>query len=318
MSAVLSALATMAVIAFAGWVLATFRVLGEGAQQVLARLVFALATPSLLITTIGEADLALLLTRTAATTWVSTLTVATAAVVIFGVLLRRGRGQTTVASLAASYVNAGNIGIPVAIYVLADALAVVPTMLMQLLVLAPVAYAVLDTAGASRRELLLRPLRSPLTIGALIGLTLAVVPWTPPDAVLQPLRLVGTTAAPLALLTLGMSFAPKRRGQTPGTDPAAPPDAREAGSRGHWVDVSIVATLRAVVHPALTFAVANALGVDEEHMLGVVLMAALPTAQNVLVYALQFDRGLRIARDAQVITTALSVPLLVGVVALLH
>ncbi|QOR70088.1 AEC family transporter [Ruania alkalisoli] len=315
MSAVLSALATMAVIAFAGWVLATFRVLGEGAQQVLARLVFALATPSLLITTIGEADLALLLTRTAATTWVSTLTVATAAVVIFGVLLRRGRGQTTVASLAASYVNAGNIGIPVAIYVLADALAVVPTMLMQLLVLAPVAYAVLDTAGASRRELLLRPLRSPLTIGALIGLTLAVVPWTPPDAVLQPLRLVGTTAAPLALLTLGMSFAPKRRGETPSSEPATSADARPPG---HWVDVSIVAALRAVVHPALTFAVAHGLGVDEEHMLGVVLMAALPTAQNVLVYALQFDRGLRIARDAQVITTALSVPLLVGVVALLH
>ncbi|SED56101.1 AEC family transporter [Ruania alba] len=312
MSAVLSALATMAVIAFAGWVLATFRVLGEGAQQVLARLVFALATPSLLITTIGEADLALLLTRTAATTWLSTLTVAAAAVVIFGVLLRRGRGQATVASLAASYVNAGNIGIPVAIYVLADALAVVPTMLMQLLVLAPVAYAVLDTAGASRRELLLRPLRSPLTIGALIGLALAVVPWTPPDAVLQPLRLVGTTAAPLALLTLGMSFAPTRRTEAPSTGPA---DLRP---RGHWVDVTIVATLRAVVHPALTFAVAHGLGVDEEHMLGVVLMAALPTAQNVLVYALQFNWGLRIARDAQVITTALSIPLLVGVVALLH
>ncbi|UFU05851.1 AEC family transporter [Ruania halotolerans] len=314
MTAVLTALGTMAVIAFAGWVLATFRVLGPGAQQVLARLVFALATPSLLITTIGEANLSLLLTRTAATTVISTLVVATTAAAIFGGLLRRGRGQATVATLAASYVNAGNIGIPVAIYVLTDALAVVPTMLMQLLVLAPTAYAVLDTAGAGRRELVLRPLRSPLTIGALIGLALAIVPWTPPDAVLQPLRLVGSTAAPLALLTLGMSFAPLRRSDAPSTASASKP----APPPGHWLDVAIVATLRGAVHPALTFAVAHALGVAEEDMLAVVLMAALPTAQNVLVYALQFDRGLRIARDSQVITTAVSIPLLVGVVALLH
>ncbi|UFU02528.1 AEC family transporter [Ruania suaedae] len=313
MSAVLSALATMAVIAFAGWVLATFRVLGPGAQQVLARLVFALATPSLLITTIGEANLSLLLTRTAATTVVSTMTVATLAAVLFGAVLRRGRGQATVATLAASYVNAGNIGIPVAIYVLSDALAVVPTMLMQLLVLAPVAYAVLDTAGARRRELVLRPLRSPLTVGALIGLTLAIVPWTPPDVVLEPLRLVGSIAAPLALLTLGMSFAPVRRGDTPTASSTPPPGP----APGHWLDVGIVAVLRGLIHPALTLGVALALGVGGPALLAVVLMAALPTAQNVLVYALQFDRGLRIARDSQVITTAVSIPLLVGVVALL-
>src|SRR5699024_2647043 len=131
-TAVLTALGTMVLIAVAGWVLATLRLLPEQAPQVLARVVFTIATPSLLITTIGDADLDLLLTPAAATTWVSTLLVATIAVVIFAGPLRTDRGPATVGVLSASYITAGILGIPVAVYVLGDALAVVPTMLLQL------------------------------------------------------------------------------------------------------------------------------------------------------------------------------------------
>ena len=56
----------------------------------------------------------------------------------------------TIGTLASSYVNAGNLGLPLAVYLLDDAVAVVPTLLFQLLVLAPVAFAVLD-ARADRR-----------------------------------------------------------------------------------------------------------------------------------------------------------------------
>ncbi|HLR28251.1 MAG TPA: AEC family transporter, partial [Ruania sp.] len=147
MTAVLTALGTMVLIAVAGWVLAALHVLSPQAPQVLARVVFTLSTPSLLITTIGDADLSLLLTPAAATTWVTTLLVAAIAVVIFAGPLRSDRGTATVGVLSASYINAGNLGIPVAVYVLGDALAVVPTMLLQLLVLAPVSFAVADARG---------------------------------------------------------------------------------------------------------------------------------------------------------------------------
>ena len=39
-------------------------------------------------------------------------------------------------------------------------------------------------------------------------------------------------------------------------------------------------------------------------------MAALPTAQNVLVYATQYGRGQVLARDAGMVTTTLAVPVL--------
>lgn len=310
MTAVLTALGTMTLIAFAGWLLATARVLGPEAPKVLAKVVFTLSTPSLLITTIGSADLDLLLTTSALTTWVSTLLVAGVAVLVFAALLRADRPTTTIGALSSSYLNAGNLGIPVAVYVLGDALAVVPTMLLQLLLLAPVAFAVGDVRpGRRRRDAVIRALRSPLTIGALLGLALALVQWRPPAVLWEPLHALGATAAPLALLTLGMSMV--RSAPAPGA-------ARQPLDRRHWAGVLVATGFRTLIHPALTYLVADLVGVPHEARFAVVLMAALPTAQNVLVYAMQFDAGQRLARDAQVITTFASLPLMVAVVALLH
>lgn len=308
MSAVLTALGTMVLIAVAGWVLATLRLLPEQAPQVLARVVFVLSTPSLLITTIGDADLGLLLTPTAATTWVATLSVAAIAVVIYATVLRSDRGTATVGVLSSSYINAGNLGIPVAVYVLGGALAVVPTMLLQLLVMAPVAFAVAD-ARARGLAAVKRAVGSPLTIGALLGLLLALTGWQMPGVIDQPLRALAATAPPLALLTLGMSMS--RSAPPPGQQP-------ERATGRHWASVAVITVLRTTVHPALTYLVAALIGVPAEARFAVVLMASLPTAQNVLVYAMQFRAGERLARDAQVITTFASLPVMVIVVALLH
>jgi hypothetical protein len=46
-------------------------------------------------------------------------------------------------------------------------------------------------------------------------------------------------------------------------------------------------------------------------------MAALPTAQNVLVYALQYGRGQAVARDAGLVTTLLALPVMLVIAAVL-
>jgi len=46
-------------------------------------------------------------------------------------------------------------------------------------------------------------------------------------------------------------------------------------------------------------------------------MAALPTAQNVLVYALQYGRGQALARDAGLATTLLTIPVMLVIAATL-
>jgi predicted permease len=151
MTAVITALGTMAVIIGAGWLLGHRGTLGPGGLPVLARACFAVATPCLLFGTVAHADLQLLLSRSALVSALSTTTVALVAVVVLAFLWRRAAPDVVVGTLAASYVNAGNLGLPLAVYLLGDAVAVVPPLLFQLLIIAPIAFTVLDAHLSTAR-----------------------------------------------------------------------------------------------------------------------------------------------------------------------
>jgi malonate transporter and related proteins len=305
MLAVVTALGTMGAIVLAGWLLSSRGTLGAGARPVLSRACFAVATPCMLLVTVAHADLHLLLSRSALVAAGSTSMVALTALVTLKFLWRRPAPDVVIGTLACSYVNAGNLGLPLAVYLLGDAVAVVPPLLFQLLVLAPIAFTVLDThSGASRPGLggvAARTLRNPIIVGSLTGLILAGLPWKLPGALLGPFTMIGAAAAPLALLTFGMSIA------------GAHPDGQRTRPR----ELVLVAVLRGFVSPALALLLGHALGLGGHALLAVVAMAALPTAQNVLVYATQYERGQALARDAGLVTTALAVPALLVIAATL-
>jgi malonate transporter len=82
-------------------------------------------------------------------------------------------------------------------------------------------------------------------------------------------------------------------------------------------ELVLVVVLRTVVSPSLALLLGHVLGLDRGALLAVVAMAALPTAQNVLVYATQYGRGQALARDAGVMTTTLAVPALLVIAAML-
>lgn len=306
MGAVLTALGTMAAIVAAGWLLGRRGTLGDHAPRVLARAVFSVATPSLLFVTVAHADLHLLVSRSALVTAISTAAVAVAAVTVLRVGWHRPVNEVVIGTLASSYVNAGNLGLPLAVYLLGSAVAVVPPLLFQLLVLAPIAFTVLDRQVQSQRTgrafaVALRTLSNPVIVAALTGVVLAALPWHLPTVVFEPFRLVGAAAAPLALLTFGLSLSV----------------ARTTGESGPRRDLVLVVMLRSVIHPALAFAVGSALGLTGRTLLAVVAMSALPTAQNVLIYAIQYRHGQGLARDAGLATTMLAVPVLLVITAAL-
>jgi malonate transporter len=305
MAAVITALGTMAVIIGAGWLLGHRGTLGAGGLPVLARICFAVATPCLLFVTVAHANLHLLLSRAALIAAVCATAVALVAVVMLALVWRRAAPDVVVGALAASYVNAGNLGLPLAVYLLGDAVAVVPPLLFQLLVIAPIAFTVLDAhliaARPGLRGTAARTFNNPIIVASLSGLLLAGIPWKLPDVIFGPFALIGAAAAPLALLTFGMSIAVPRA----------------AGEATRPRELVLVAVLRSVVSPSIALLLGHALGLEDGALLAVVAMAALPTAQNVLVYATQYGRGQALARDAGMLTTALAVPALLVIAAML-
>jgi predicted permease len=83
-------------------------------------------------------------------------------------------------------------------------------------------------------------------------------------------------------------------------------------------DVLLASTLKLVAMPILAWLLGwFAFGLSGEHLFAVVVLAALPTAQNVFNYAQRYSRGEIIARDTGLITTVASIPVLILVAALL-
>ena len=149
MGEVLGGLGVFGVVIAVGWVLGRTGAVPVGSDRVLTRIAFWAATPALLATTLGRADLGAVASgRTAAVVCTELVAVAGAAL-LQRLVLRRPAADAVIGALACSYVNAANLGIPVALLVLGDTTPVAAVLLLQLLVITPVSFALLDwvTAG---------------------------------------------------------------------------------------------------------------------------------------------------------------------------
>ena len=306
MSGVLVGFAIIAVVIATGYGVGRSGLLGPQAQSVLSRLAFFVLMPCLLFHTIATADVRTLFSPMLAVSALTALTVAAVTALLFALVLRRPVTTTTVGALAASYSNANNIGLPVAVYVLGQATAVVPVIMLQLVVMAPIALTVLDAATASGggwRRRVLGPLSNPLIIASLLGLVCSVAGVTLPAPVLAPFTLVGAAAVPVVLLGFGMSL----HGAAPLRDPAI------------RADVVLASAMKLVAMPVVAFVLARfVFGLDAHQVFVLTTLGGLPAAQNVFNYAQRYGAAVPVARDVVLLTTVGAVPVLVAVAALLH
>ncbi|RRD46946.1 AEC family transporter [Tessaracoccus sp. OH4464_COT-324] len=289
-----------------GWLLAKLGIVDARQRVPLNQVAFFAASPALLFTILARADVALLFS--------GSLVAHLLAVTIVGIPLAaalwwwgtRDVGKLLIASHAGVYTNSNNIGLPVAVYVIGDGQYVAPLLLLQLLVMSPLLLAGLDMAAEGRvslRKVLAQPVRNPIVFGSALGVVVAVLGWELPRVVLAPLELLGGAAVPLMLLAFGMSLH--------GARPLA-----EAESRM----VVVAATMaKSVVLPVVAWLAATyVVQLPPDMVFAAVVVAALPTAQNMYQYALRYATAELVARDAVLLTTALSLPTLLVVALLLH
>ena len=144
MQGVLAGFATIGVIIGLGFLLAQLRILDATALGVLTRVAFYVASPALMITVLGGTDAHGLLSANLIASLGSVVVAATIAVLVVRLLWRREAGDAVIATFCSAYVNAGNLGLPIAAYALGDAALIAPMLLAQLLVLQPSGLAVLD------------------------------------------------------------------------------------------------------------------------------------------------------------------------------
>lgn len=299
----LTGFSTILVVIAAGIALAHAGVLDARSQRTLGEIAFFVASPALMVVTISEVEVAGAGANLAASA-VSLAVAFTAYAVLARRLWRHDVAATVIGALASSYVNAGNLGIAIAAYVVGDVTVVVPTLLVQMLVVQPVALVVLDRQtgrGQGALSVVRRVTTNPLTLAALLGVVLATTGWRLPEVVDQPVRLIAGAAIPLMLLSYGAALR------------LSPRPGRAGANR----EVATIAVLKLLVMPLTAWVVGVALGLDGPVLLGVVLTAALPTAQNIFLHATRYDTGTHVAREGILLTTLCSLPVALLVAVLL-
>lgn len=293
---VLQGFGVIAAVIVAGFLVAKAKILPDHTQEVLGKLSFYVFTPALLLTVLANADWTALFSQLLPVLFVASVVMIALAALIWGVFLRRGVQTTTMVALGAGYVNANNIGIPVAAYILGDPALSAPIILFQVVLIAPIVLVILDISTGSKTmsplRLLTRPLRNPIIIASVLGAFLSWRDIDLPPIVLEPFSVLGQAAVPVLLVLLGWSMA--------GHNPLAP--------SLHRRDVVAITILKLAVMPVVAWALGVWwIGLEGKALFAVVVLAALPTAQNVFTYAVRYGSNISLARDSVMVTTIASV-----------
>ncbi|MEX5297394.1 AEC family transporter [Kocuria sp. CPCC 205292] len=325
MTGVLLGFGVVAVLAATGF--ATAALLPGQAGTIRAGLtpvVYHLTNPALMLVLVAGTDLGAVL---GVYTPIALATAAVAGgsyILLSGLLLRRGAARTAVGAMASSYVNAGNIGLPIALYAVGSAAPVVSVLLAQLLVIAPLYLVVFSVAtrpahragpgaatatvapgreSTSTARTILRSVANPVTVGTALGAVLSATGLELPEVLWTPLEMLGESSIPLLLLLFGMSL----HGQRPFEQRALVPDVLGG------------TLIKLTVMPAAAWAIGwFGFGLTGTELLGVVVMAALPTAQNVFLFSAQFRMPANAARDIIFLSSMLSFPAVLLISLLLH
>jgi len=222
-----------------------------------------------------------------------------------GMAIRRGNiAESTIAGLAGGYGNIGYMGPGLALATL-GAEAAVPVALifcfdtLLLFTLVPFLMALAKpqqvSIGATAIEVIKRIVTHPLMIATAAGVASAAIQFQPPVALDRLLQFLHNAAAPCALFTLGVTVALRPLKKMP------------------W-EVPLLTVVKLIIHPLLIFLLLSLFGPFEQSWVDTaLLMAALPPALNVFVFARQYDSWVEQASSAVLVGTLVSVVTLTSV-----
>jgi len=224
---------------------------------------------------------------------------------VIGLWIRSGRiDEATIAGLAGGYGNIGYMGpglalatigppaaVPIALIFCFDTLLLFSLVPFLMALSVPGSMSVWQTA----REVIKQIVLHPLVIATAVGVLSAAIEFQPPIALETLLQFLQNAAAPCALFTLGVTVALRPMQRVP------------------W-EVPITTVIKLIVHPLILFVLLSLFGVPNEVWSNTaLLMAALPPALNVFVFARQYDTWVEQASSAVLFGTLVSVATLTAV-----
>lgn len=306
MSGVLVAFATIGVSILAGYIATRIKLVSLEQGKLLNRLSFYIFSPALLFAVLAKTSVETIFSPVLLVLTISAAAIAAMFVLASRLFFKRTLAETTIGATASIFVNSNNIGLPVSLFVLGDMTYFAPVVVLQLVLFTPLVLGLLEVAKRSHASVgraLLKAMLNPLIVGSLLGISFAVFRIPVPAIIFEPVSMMGGAAVPLLLFAYGVSL----RGQ------------RIFHSDGDRVFSITSILLKMVWMPVLAYLLsAFVFHLSAHEVFAAVILAALPTAQNMFSYASVYDAKIYAIRDIIFTTTVASLPIMLIITALLR
>ena len=216
-----------------------------------------------------------------------------------GMVIRKGNiGESAIAGLAGGYGNIGYMGPGLALATLGQQAAVPVALIfcfdnIILFTMVPFLMALRGkqpmSVGAVAWEVVKRVAGHPLIIASALGVLAAAIHLKLPTGIDRLMQFLQNAAAPCALFTLGVTVALRPLQKMP------------------W-EIPLTTTVKLLLHPIIVFLLLSLFGPFQQYWIDTaVLMAALPPALNVFIFARQYDVWVEQASSAVMVGTLASV-----------
>lgn len=200
-----------------------------------------------------------------------------------------------VMAMATVYANVGNYGIPLVQLAFPPEFILhqsVITALMTMLMVTVGAWLLAPkNAGQSFVSRIGMAFETPVIPAVILGLTLRALDIRLPQAIGTPIELLGATFPPLALFAMGAQLASRTSGEDVATRPGA---------------LVLILVLKLAFAPALTWALALALGMPDDLTDLLVVAAATPIGILLALFCAEYGREPKFINSAILISTVLS------------
>ncbi|MFB7719029.1 AEC family transporter [Nocardia sp. NPDC056100] len=305
MSSLIVTIGKLAPVAFlfaAGALFARRGIIAGEVSKAFSEFAFRLAIPAYLLGSLYVADLRRVFNVPALTAYTCTAIIAAAAVAVIARIRGRTTREIALRIMAACQVNTAYIAIPVFGLLFGDVSPIFPVILLQVCVLTTIVIAIMESASrdsgdqgrTSVRQGIRAALTTPLVLSCWVGIAANLANVPAPQWLLDCLSMAGAAAAPVALFALGLHLG------------ASGLRLRAADPDEYWL-----IACKCVGFPLLAFALAH-FGFHLSHpWLGyVVLIAAMPSPQNLFIFAQTYDTDIDLAASIVVKSTIVTLILL--------
>jgi malate permease and related proteins len=223
---------------------------------------------------------------------------------IAGKMTQRPHTKTSAFVLAGAFMNSGNYGVPVILFAFGETafqyaviMMVIQSLLMNTVGLYYAAKG--SSKGATLKESLVKILKMPVMYGSIAGLLFQVGTISVPDFIYNGVDLIASATIPTIMLVLGMQLASISKQNVA------------------MKELSGIILIRLAVSPVIAYAITVMLSLDSLLAKVLIVLAAMPTAANTTMFAVQFDTEPDLVSFSTLVTTALSiitVPLMIMLV----